>query len=124
MEEEKVYCPACNHEVRLVATPDHRDGQANLPAAAEIVCLDFGTGCADARCPLTHVSGRVMGVRLVRSGLGESPRTISAICDACNQAAELNVVDPLYAVCPLCGVTHRWVLLEAGEGKAVAVTLP
>ena len=122
---EKIYCPACNHAVHLVTTPAHRDGQANLPPEAELVCLDFGKGCSGGRCPLTGVLGIVMGVRLARSGLKEGRwRTVTALCESCGQVSEQKVLDPQYALCILCGATHRWVMLEVNKDARVAVTLP
>lgn len=124
MDVEQVYCPGCNHRIRLTRTPEHRDGQASLPDGAEPVCLDFGDGCSDGCCPVTGKAGVVMGVRLARSHLREEPwRTVTARCDGCGRVADLEIVDRSYAVCPECGTTNRWVLLDLSPGARIALTV-
>lgn len=120
---DRAYCPGCNRSIRLVSTPDHRDGQANLPDGQEVVCLDFGTGCTEGRCPVTGALGIVMGVRLARSHLQDEVfETVRARCQACGQVGDLEVLDETYAFCPVCETTSRWAVLDLDEG-AVALTL-
>lgn len=123
MEVEQIYCPGCNHGIRLTRTAAHRDGQASLPAGAEVVCLDFGEGCADRRCPVTGRPGIVMGVRLARSHLKDEPwRTVTARCDGCGEVADLEILDDTYALCPRCETTNRWVLIRVSPEARIAVT--
>lgn len=120
---DHVFCPGCEHEVRLTVTEAHHDGQANLPEGGQVVCLDFGAGCSDRRCPLTGSPGVVMGVRLARSHLhDEAFESVTATCGACGQLAEMEILDDSYAFCPVCGSTSRWVVLDLGSGDQVFVT--
>ncbi|MGD2067521.1 MAG: hypothetical protein PVI57_02455 [Gemmatimonadota bacterium] len=120
---ERAYCPGCNRSIRLVSTPTHRDGHANLPDGADVVCLDFGPGCTDGRCPVTGAMGIVMGVRLARSHLGDDGfQTVRARCQACGNVADLEVLSEEYVFCTVCETTSRWALLDLDEGK-VALTL-
>lgn len=119
MKTETAYCSGCGHKVRLVFTdPPPHDGQANLREDAEIVCLDYKEGCTAGKCPATGKPGIVMGVRLAKSHLNdEAFETLHARCDGCGQVADLEVLDDTYALCPLCGTTNRWVVLETGESR-------
>lgn len=122
LETTTVYCPGCNHKVRLTVTPAHGHAQANLPDGAQVVCLDFGEGCSEGVCPLTGRPGLVMGVRLARSHLEHDWKTVHGRCEACGHLAELEVLDDTYAVCPLCDSTNRYVVLRTGDGESLAVT--
>ncbi|MDT8368553.1 MAG: hypothetical protein RQ745_05060 [Longimicrobiales bacterium] len=122
MEISTVYCPGCNHKVRLTITPDHRTGHANLPDGGEVVCLDFGEGCSEGACPLTGRPGLVMGVRLVRSHLPHEGRLLVARCDACGEVAEMEVLDATHAVCSLCENTNEYVIVPVDETHAITVT--
>jgi hypothetical protein len=123
MDTRHVYCPGCNHKVRLVMTEGHLEGHANLPPGAEVVCLDFGEGCSDGVCPLTSRPGVVMGVRLARSHLrDEAFRTIHGECASCGQVAALEMVDDEHAVCPLCNSTNTYLVVDLDGDWAVAVT--
>lgn len=121
---QQVYCPGCNHKVRLTQTEaPPRSGHANLPDGAELVCLDFGEGCSEGRCPLTGSPGMVMGVRLAKSHLNDEVfSTITARCDSCQMVAEMEILNDKYAFCPLCESTNRWVMLRIGSER-VAVTV-
>lgn len=122
-EDERVYCPGCDHEVRLTR-PDTPRGHANLRDDARIVCLDFGQGCSEGSCPLTGSPGIVMGVRLARSHLAdEAFETLHTRCGACGTVADLEVLDETYAFCPLCEATTRWMVLEADPGGKVVVSV-
>ena len=123
MEQKRVYCPGCNHKVRLVITDGHADGQANLPEGAQVVCLDFGEGCGEGRCPVTDKPGVVMGVRLARSHLNDPAfRVVHGECASCGFMAELELLDSEHALCPLCNTTNSYVLVDLEDGSAVAVT--
>ena len=120
-----VYCPGCNHEVRLTITkaPRHR-GHANLPDGAQVVCLDFGDGCGEGRCALTGSPGIVMAVRLARSHLADDHfETLTARCDACGNVSDLEILDERYAFCPICESTTRWMVLDVDRESRVAVTV-
>ena len=123
MEEQRVYCPGCNHKVKLVITDGHPDGQANLPEGAQVVCLDFQEGCSEGKCPVTGKPGVVMGVRLARTHLNdESFRTVHGECASCGFLSELEMLDDEHAVCPLCNTTNTYVLVTLEDGQSVAVT--
>ena len=122
MTNDTVYCPGCNHKVRLAITPDHRDGHANLPEGGAVVCLDFGEGCSEGTCPLTGRPGLVMGVRLAKSHLPHEARTLTAHCDACGQVADMEVLDRTHAVCSVCGSTNEYVIVPVDQTHAIAVT--
>ncbi len=122
LETRTVFCPGCNHKVRLTFTPEHGHAQANLPDGAQVVCLDFGEGCSEGVCPLTGRPGLVMGVRLARSHLPHEWTTLHGRCDACGAFTELEVVDATHAVCPVCDATNRYLVLPTGEGDALAIT--
>lgn len=125
MDTQTVYCPGCNHKVRLTVTPEHRDGHANLAEGAEVVCLDFGGGCADGRCPMTGSPGIVMGVRLARSHLrDEAFDTLHTRCQACGNVVDMEVLDDRYAFCPVCESTQQWVMLELDPDTQITFTTP
>lgn len=120
---ERAFCPGCNRSIHLVSTREHRDGHANLPEGADVVCLDFGGGCTDGRCPVTGAMGIVMGVRLARSHLAdESFETVRAKCQACGNVSNLEILNDEYAFCSICEATSRLALLNLDDGK-VAITL-
>lgn len=124
METQLVYCPGCNHKVRLVLTDAPRDGHANLPDGAQMVCLDFGQACGEGACPLTGRPGVVMGMRLARSRLKDDAfRHVHGQCGACGEMADLELVDQEHALCGLCGAPNTYVLLDLDDDSAVAVTL-
>lgn len=123
METSNVYCPGCNHKVRLTLTPGHLDGaQANLPEGGQVVCLDFGQGCSEGACPLTGRPGIVMGVRLAKSHLPHEARMIHATCTACGSSAPMEVLDAQHAVCSLCESTNRYVTLKLNDESEVTIT--
>ncbi|HSH75640.1 MAG TPA: hypothetical protein VLA09_08165 [Longimicrobiales bacterium] len=124
MKTEVAYCSGCGGDVRLVFTdPPPRDGHANLPDGAEIVCLDYQEGCSEGKCPNTGKPGIVMGVRLAKSRLNdEAFETIHARCEACGRVSELEVIDGGFAVCTLCDATNRWVRLVLADETEVVLT--
>lgn len=123
MDQRLVYCPGCNHKVRLVITEGHPDGQANLPEGAQVVCLDFGEGCSEGSCPVTGRPGVIMGVRLAKTHLNDDAfRVVHGECASCGLLASLEMVDEEHAVCPLCSSTNTYVIVDLEDGDAVAVT--
>jgi hypothetical protein len=121
---DRAYCPGCNRSIRLVTTPEHRDGHASLPDGADVVCLDFGAGCTEGRCPVTGAMGIVMGVRLAKSHLrDEAFQTVRATCQACDNVAELEILDDSHVFCPICEATSRWALLAMDDDGGIALTL-
>lgn len=116
MYVERVFCPTCQHPVKVTTTEDHHDAHATLPDGHQLVCLDFAEGCCEGPCPLSGTAGIVMGVRLARSHLrDETFRLATVWCEGCQEAREMEVLDAHYAFCPVCGSTNRMVTLE-GEG--------
>ena len=69
METHMAYCPRCKRAVRVGFTPTPlHGGQATLPDAHELVCLDTGPGCRGDVCPLCNMPASVMQFRLDRFG--------------------------------------------------------
>ncbi len=122
MDISRVYCPGCNHQVRLTVTTEHRTGHANLPEGGDVVCLDFGEGCSEGACPLTGRPGLVMGVRLAKSHLPHDARSLTARCDACGMVAPMEVVDSNHAICSLCESTNEYLIVPVDATTAIAVT--
>jgi len=125
MDERLIYCPQCNRQVRIVLTSPIRDGQATLPDPPDVLCMDFQSQCTGSSCPVTGVSGIVMGVRLARSDLTppDGWSTVRATCQGCQRSVDLEVLDGRRAYCPDCGTTNDWALLQGGadwgaDGKA------
>ena len=106
METQLAYCSACDQNVRIVVTdPPTHDGQANLHDV-EVVCLEIGSQCTGALCPIGATSPTAMMARLVKSGLGVTIQPIiTAQCGGCDRRTDHVVVDPKYATCGECGTT-------------------
>lgn len=125
METELAWCPACSARVRIAWTPaPTHEGQANLPDAPEMVCLELADdGCAPGTvCPLSSLPRGVMALRLAKSGMREHvPPTARMKCDGCGQVAEMEVVDRTTLLCPVCGTVNRWILLELADRGWVAI---
>lgn len=118
MQTDLAYCPACDSQVRVALTPaPTHEGQANLPDAPELLCLDVERRCLAGTCPLSNLPRHVMAVRLARSHLpGEGPTTTSRMrCEGCGQVAEMEVVDRTTLLCTVCGSLNRGLLLEMME---------
>lgn len=121
---DSAFCPGCDRSIQLVSADEHRDGQANLPDGLDVVCLDFGAGCTEGRCPVTGTAGIVMGVRLARSHLADDTfSTVRARCQACGNVTDLEVLDDDYVFCPICESTSRWAMLKLDDDSKVALTL-
>lgn len=123
MKSATAFCSGCGQQVRLVfRDPPPHDGQAPLSEEAEIVCLDYHTGCSAGKCPTTGKAGIIMGVRLAKSHMNDAAfKTIRARCDACGEISDLEVLDESLALCTLCNSTSRWVLLDLGD-STITVT--
>ena len=123
MKTERAYCTTCEHEVRLVLTDaPARDGQANLPDGAQLVCLDYQEACKGGRCPSSGRAGVVMGVRLAKSHLSDlSFETIHAVCEACGEISDLEVIDDQIALCTRCETTVRWGRVRLSDASEVVI---
>jgi DNA-directed RNA polymerase subunit RPC12/RpoP len=122
MLSQTAYCSACDQDVRVVITdaPVHSD-QAPVDVG-EVVCLDFGTRCTGALCPMFGLPRMLMGVRLARSGLRpEAFRTVRAPCQECGMHVDLQLIDPHHVHCPACGARSRLVRLTIGADDYVAL---
>lgn len=118
------FCPGCNRTISLVDPQEHRSGHANLPDDVEAVCLDFGAGCTEGRCPVTGAKGIVMGVRLARSHLADDAfDTMEGRCQACGMVTELEILDEDYVFCRSCESTSRWTVLELDDRTKIGLTL-
>jgi hypothetical protein len=117
MQTDLAYCRLCDSQVRVTLTPaPTHEGQANLPDAPELLCLDVQERCLGGTCPLSNLPRHVMAVRLARSHLpGEAPTTAGMRCGACGQVAEMEVVDRTTLLCTVCGSPNRGLLLEMME---------
>ena len=126
MQERKVYCPKCDHDVTVTLTPQPlHNGHATLPDGGEMVCLDFGGSCKTGSCAISALPSAVMGVRLARSGLNpEQLETVQARCDGCGRVAHLQVVDASHARCPACDTVQLWSMVRLDGEEWVAVTGP
>jgi len=122
-EKRKTFCTHCQKEVDVVLRPPApRSGHASLPDNEEVVCLDFGGECEGEVCPISQLRPVVMGVRLARSGLRHSWKTVRGQCEGCGQVAALALIDLDHAYCNLCGTTNTWMLLELDQDGQVIIT--
>jgi Zn finger protein HypA/HybF involved in hydrogenase expression len=126
METRSVFCPKCQHDVQVaVSTAPLHGGPPSVGdmTDAELVCLDFGSGCSGTMCTAFGLPRVVMGVRLARSGLRpERLDTVRAVCDGCGRFVELEVVDDTHAFCPQCNTINVWTLIRLDGDEWVAVT--
>jgi hypothetical protein len=125
MDTQVVFCDSCGREVRIVETPGPtHEGHAPLHDA-ETVCLDAGECPRGGSCSVTGASGRVMTLRLAHSGeRRDTVPTARARCDGCGQVSRMDVVDRATLLCPLCGTTNDWILMEQMEHGWVAIGRP
>jgi hypothetical protein len=121
METHTAYCSACDQPVRIAMTPvPLHGGQATLPDAPDVVCLDFGERCTGQFCPMFGLPRLMMGVRLARSDMRpDGWTTVSCWCDGCEQVTEMEVVNDAYAFCPICHTTNRFTVLTLDGGAYV-----
>ncbi len=112
----KAYCSACDHDVRIALLPGPvHGGQA-------VVCLDFGTSCTGAMCPMFGLPSVLMGVRLAQSGLREEPwKTVHAPCQGCGNVVDHQVIDATHLLCPECGSRSRYVHVQADNEDYIAL---
>lgn len=125
MDIERKVCPACNGTVRITSTPiPVHGGQASLPDAGQLVCLDFGEQCqGHPDCAVTGLPRMVMAVRLARAGLRpeEEWQTVTARCNGCGQVTDMEILDDEYAYCPLCETTNRRIVIRLDEDTFVTM---
>ena len=116
MKIQVAYCSACDHDVRI-ALPDEplaTDGHANVPDP-EIVCLEIGSSCTGALCPIGAQPPRVMAARLIRSGLKPVFQPlIASQCDRCQTVTSFAVI----AMVKLTGMAWVRRPLEAALSRA------
>jgi hypothetical protein len=123
MDTHTAYCSACDQQVRIALTPvPLHGGQATLPDAPEVVCLDFGERCTGKFCPMFGLPRVMMGVRLARSELRtDGWTTVRGYCEGCEKVTELDVVNGNHAFCPTCQTTTQFAVLTLDDGKYVVV---
>jgi hypothetical protein len=123
MDTHSAYCSACDQQVRIALTPAPlHGGQATLPDAPDVVCLDFGVRCTGQFCPMFGLPRVVMGVRLARSELRtDGWTTVRGFCDGCERVTEMEVVNGTHAFCPICHTTNRFSVLSIDDGRYVVV---
>ncbi|HEX6322862.1 MAG TPA: hypothetical protein VFZ36_03980 [Vicinamibacterales bacterium] len=119
----KAYCSACDHDVRIAVLPGPvHGGQAETGDTPEVVCLDFGTSCTGAMCPMFGLPSLLMGVRLAQSGLREEPwKTVRAPCQGCGNVVDHQVIDATHLLCPECNSRSRYVRVQADDEDYVAL---
>ncbi|SRR6476646_10398643 len=110
MRSQKVYCGACDRNVRVLITnpPTVTEGQAPLHDS-EVVCLEIGEHCTGGLCPLGASAPDDMVRRLMHSGIPlEGLRTVTALCPECEFVSEMALQAGGHATCLLCGSTVSW----------------
>ena len=125
METRTTFCSHCDKSVKLAITPaPGHGGQASLPEGGDLVCLDFGKGCDGGQCPISGLPSIVMGFRLARSGeVGTEPwPLVHTKCHACEEVADLEVLDSSHAYCTMCGSTSTLLMLPLDDGHYVALS--
>jgi len=114
MKSQKIFCGACDREVRVMVTdaPSHQ-GQAEL-TDEEVICLEIGDKCTGNVCPLGATGPDAMVARLVRNGLPiDDLKTAKAHCPSCDADAEMVLYGSGRATCSVCGSQGRWVIDHA-----------
>ncbi|MDX2208307.1 MAG: hypothetical protein SFU57_11745 [Gemmatimonadales bacterium] len=111
MHQTRLYCSACDREVRVVISEAlAHDGQASLHDE-EVVCLELGGHCTGNMCPVGAVAPREMVARLARNGLPtDGLRTLTAPCPTCGAEVEMVLYGNGKAACTVCGSEARWVV--------------
>ena len=118
MKNHKLYCSACDREVRVLitGTPLYED-QAPLHDE-EVICLEIGARCTGNLCPLGAAAPNAMVGRLVRNGIPlDTLSTVAAECPACGNEADMVLYGEGRAACTVCGTPARWVIdhVEPGD---------
>jgi hypothetical protein len=103
------FCSTVQHDVGVIITDEASDlRQANV-VPEEIVCLEVGTGCTGARCPIGGEEPQAMLHRLVRHGLPTDQLTrVKGHCEGCGLDSELALVGENRASCLVCGTMQPW----------------
>lgn len=112
MRSQKVYCGACDRNVRVLITnpPSVAEGQAPLHDS-EVVCLEIGEHCTGGLCPIGAAAPDDMVRRLMHSGLPlDGLRTVKARCPSCEFESELALQANGHATCLLCGSNVGWTI--------------
>jgi ribosomal protein S27AE len=111
MKSHRLYCGACDREVRVLitGTPLYEE-QAPL-RDEEVVCLEIGQRCTGNMCPLGAAAPNEMVRRLIRNGIPlDTLQTVTAECPACENEAEMVLYGDGRAACSVCGTSARWVV--------------
>jgi hypothetical protein len=110
MQSQRIYCGACDTEVRVMITDTpSEEGQAPLHDS-EVVCLEIGDRCNGNLCPLGATAPTEMVTRLLRNGLPtDGLRTVQAHCPSCDLDNDIVLYGEGRAVCSACGAAARWV---------------
>jgi hypothetical protein len=114
VESHRLFCSACDREVRVLITPAlNEHGQAVLHDS-EVVCLDIGSRCTGNMCPLGAAEPNAMVARIVRNGIAlDTLSTVQARCPACDNDVEMVLYGEGRAACSICGTASRWVVDHA-----------
>ena len=70
MDTHRAYCSACDREVEVTLKPDYEPKPGEGIPADAIVCLEHGSTCTGALCPLFGVPSETMKKNLEDSGYG------------------------------------------------------
>ena len=111
MKSHRMFCSACDREVRVLITEAPLyDGHAPLHPD-ELICLEIGTRCTGNLCPLGAAEPNEMVHRLLRNGVPlDSLNTVTARCPQCGDETEMVLYGSGRASCTVCGVAARWVV--------------
>ena len=113
MKSHRLYCGACDREVRVLITEAPPGGQATLHDS-EIVCLEIGTQCTGNMCPLGAAEPNAMVGRIIRNGIPlDTLSTVKAMCPSCDNEVEMVLYGDGRAACSICGAAARWVVDHA-----------
>jgi hypothetical protein len=107
MKVQMAYCSACDRDVQIgfPTEPAVADGQANI-MDTEVFCLEIGTQCTGALCPIGAQPPAVMAVRLIHNGMKPLMYPMQRFrCDTCNGIETFVFVDTTHATCTGCGGT-------------------
>jgi len=109
MKNHLMYCSACDREVRVLITGTPLYEERAPLRDEELICLEIGSQCTGNLCPLGAESPNGMVGRLIRNGVPlDSLNTVTALCPACDQEAEMVLYGNGRAACSICGTAARW----------------